>query len=366
MRMRAALIVLSIGLLVPGLATAQGAPEGDETETVTPSGSAPPKLVIKGFGDVNFRLFKEKATNDDTRNSFFLGQIDLFLTSQLAERVSVLAELVAKFRTNNDPFYDVDRIHITYHLSDTANIRLGKMHAALGYWNQTYHHGAWFQTTAARPEIYLFNGILPIHLIGIELYGTKALGPVDIDYTVSAGNGRGKTLADTTNVSDFNNAKAVNVLASIAPAAIPGFKIGGDLWLDTIPPGDTATRVDSIKERLWGVHAVYLNGPVELLAEYFEMNHVVKSAARPSYDAQGAYAQAAYQISAEWKPYYRFDYQNVESGNPYLTAPGRLQRHTVGARWDPFTWNGLKLELSAGRRDGHNERALLAQTAFTF
>ena len=57
--MRAALIVFSAVLLVPGFAAAQGAPEGDEAETVTPSGSAPPRLVIKGFGDVNFRLFKE-------------------------------------------------------------------------------------------------------------------------------------------------------------------------------------------------------------------------------------------------------------------------------------------------------------------
>jgi hypothetical protein len=54
------------------------------------------------------------------------------------------------------------------------------MHTPLGYWNQYYHHGAWFQATATRPEMYLFEddgGILPVHEIGIEASGTAGLGP---------------------------------------------------------------------------------------------------------------------------------------------------------------------------------------------
>ena len=47
------------------------------------------------------------------------------------------------------------------------NVSIGRGHTAMGYWNQTFHHGKWFQTTTDRPAIYRFEddiGILPVHL----------------------------------------------------------------------------------------------------------------------------------------------------------------------------------------------------------
>lgn len=45
-----------------------------------------PSLQIQGFADVNFRASNQKGTT----NSFALGQLDLFLTSRLSEKFSVL------------------------------------------------------------------------------------------------------------------------------------------------------------------------------------------------------------------------------------------------------------------------------------
>lgn len=58
------------------------------------------------------------------------------------------------------------------------NIGVGKYHTALGYWNHTYHHGTWLQSSILRPEIYLFEfqgGILPDHSVGVEVFGFQSL-----------------------------------------------------------------------------------------------------------------------------------------------------------------------------------------------
>ena len=49
-----------------------------------------PQLKLRGFGDVEYRW----ADGGKDRNAFRLGALDLFLTSQLSENLSVLSENV--------------------------------------------------------------------------------------------------------------------------------------------------------------------------------------------------------------------------------------------------------------------------------
>lgn len=351
--------VLFAIILLSGPAAGQ-APSEEEAP------SHAPRLVLKGFGDFNFRLVHNNDSGS-TNDTFTLGQVDLFITSELGERVSVLSEVVGKFNSQtNVTTFDVERIHITYSFSDLLNVRVGRMHTALGYWNQTYHHGAWFQTTAQRPVIYLFNdvgGVLPIHAIGVEVFGTKAFQPVDVSWNVGVMNGRGRTVTETENVNDFNKLKAVNVLLGFTPNVLPGLKIGGDVYIDKIPT--TTGRNDQLDETLFGGYAVYVLGPVEFLSEYFNIYHR-DDPVGSSWRSQALYIQGAFQIG-KIKPYARLDYQDLAKGDPYfLPAQLRTRLTTVGLRWDPLTWDGIKLEYSFGNRDGLEEQGVTLQTAFTF
>lgn len=357
---RSALGAVLVGItLLSGSASGQ-APADEEAP------SHAPKLVLKGFGDVNFRLTHNNDSGS-TNDTFTLGQVDLFITSELGERVSVLSEVVGKFNSQtNVTAFDVERIHITYSFSDLLNVRAGRMHTALGYWNQTFHHGAWFQTTAQRPVIYLFNdvgGVLPIHTIGLEVFGTKAFRPVDVAWNLGVMNGRGRTVTETQNVNDFNKLKAVNVLLGVTPNALPGLKIGGDLYIDKIPT--TTGRNDQLDEYIFGGYAVYVLGPVEFLSEYFNIYHR-DDPVDASWRSEGLYVQFAYQLG-KIKPYARFDYQSLARGDPFfLPTQFRTRLTTVGLRWDALTWDGIKLEYSFGNRDGVEEQGLTLQTAFTF
>jgi len=357
--------LLAVALAGPALAQTAG----EEPVEMENRGPIAPRLTIKGFGDVNFRLVRDGKA-DTTRDTFSLGQVDLFLTSELSDRISVLAEVVATFRRTNDTAFDIERIHITYAFSDLFALRAGRMHLPLGYWNQTYHHGSWFQTTAARPDIYTYNslgGVLPAHAIGFEAFGTLAVPKaVDILYSASVMNGRGKTLTETQNVTDANQLKAVDVLVAFLPEAVPGLRFGGVLYLDRIPsnPG-VAGRGNELEERILGAHAVYLRGNVEVLGEYLAMRHEDSGTGRV-FDTDGGYLQAALGFGS-WKPYYRFDYLKADLADPFLLpADGISRRHTVGLRWDPLPWNGIKLEYSFANRDGSEDNGMVLQTAFTF
>lgn len=171
-----------------------------------------------------------------------------------------------EFDDENQLAVDVDRAQIRYAPSDRFSISAGRMHTPLGYWNQTFHHGAWFQTTAERLQMYLFEddgGILPVHEIGLQAAGTIPSQALAFKYSVSLANGRGRIPDDVTNV-----------------AALAGFEVGGDAWLDTIPSDpDVVGRESEIRKRILGGHVAYVRSNVELLAELSEIPSAPKSLA---------------------------------------------------------------------------------------
>ena len=51
------------------------------------------------------------------------------------------------------------------------------------------------------------------------------------------------------------------------------------------------------------------------------------------------------------RPYYRFDRVDVAEGDPLL-PPKDLSKHTLGLRFDPVFWLGLKGEYALSRFHG--------------
>jgi len=341
----------------------------DAPSTVTDENPPTPKLVIRGFGDVNFATQRK-----ETPETFTLGELDLFMTSEVTDQVSVLAEAVFEPGGSGENFVDVERVQVKLALSDRFNLAFGRMHAVLGYWNQTYHHGVWFQTTALRPEIYLFEdegGVLPVHEVGLQLFGTQRISGLNLDYNLSASNGRGRTTTDIEAVQDPNRTKAVNLWLGLRPKALPGLSLGGVVRLDKIPP-DAAfvpPRPASLKERILGGFFAYQHSRYELLAEGFWMRHEDETLGQ-RYETSGGYAQASYRLG-RWRPYYRFDFVDIAPDDPFLaTRPSEeghaahgttdaglrytesLRRHTFGVRVDPWAWAAVKAEASHNDLDG--------------
>ncbi len=106
---------------------ANGTPAGPFAAVERPFG---PALALKGFADVSFKAEDDLNAGEQNPNSFALGQLDLFMTSELSDRINVLAETVFEFNEDNEAALDVERLELKYAFSDLVNIRVGRMQYA--------------------------------------------------------------------------------------------------------------------------------------------------------------------------------------------------------------------------------------------
>jgi hypothetical protein len=90
-----------------------------------------PNLKIRGFGDVDYHW----ADRGADKNAFRLGQVDLFLTSQLAEDLSVMDENVIEADEDNHFGFEIERLMLQWTPRDYFNVAVGRYHTAIGYYN---------------------------------------------------------------------------------------------------------------------------------------------------------------------------------------------------------------------------------------
>jgi hypothetical protein len=341
-------------------------PAAAQTTAAAPPASTPdetpPRLVIKGFGNVDFR--NEFDTQRD--QMFSLGELDLFVTSELSEKLSFLTEIVFEPAEDHEPLVDVERYQIEYSHSDLVNVALGRMHTMLGHWNQAYHHGAWFQTTAHRPEVYEFEdegGVLPVHELGLRVSGRRAAGRGRVEYSASLTNGRGPVAHRFENLRDFDRHKAVNLWLAWALPAPAGLKAGGAVRFDRVPAAETRAP---LSERVVGGFLTYQHSGTELLAEVLLLTHREKGGLESRFRTSGFYLQASRRLG-RFTPFYRFEGLDRAPGHPYYASSSDLRRHVGGVRADPWPWAAVKFEVGHDAPDpGPGYASVALQAAFTF
>lgn len=347
-------LALAAVLLLPSTARPEEEP---------PPEPATPRAVFKGFGNVDFLAADGRAT-------FSLGEIDLFLTSSLSEGVSVLAEVNVEQRGTEASTVEIERFQIQFAPSDRYRFILGRIHTSLGFWNQTFHHGTWIQTTAERPVIYRFEddeGVLPVHEVGLMVAGDVGTGRSRLEYALSVTNGRAALPTDVQTIADQDGLNAVNLWLGFRPGFLHDLMVGGVIRRDRIPAAPELGRSDRLKEQIFGGYAAYRTVRSEILAEYLEVRHEQEATPGLRYDTRGAYLQVSHAFR-HVRPYYRFDWQDGDPDDPFYRAEvPYIRSHTAGLRFDPHPWVALKVEGSAAeRRPGGHDTSGFFQVAFTF
>ncbi|HEV8603872.1 MAG TPA: hypothetical protein VGQ99_00820, partial [Tepidisphaeraceae bacterium] len=236
-----------------------------QTAAVAPEGY--PNLQFHGFGDVNYRVSDE---NGDA-NSFMLGQLDAFITSQLSADFGILSETVIEANSENEFGIEIERLLFQWRPSDYFNIDLGRYHTALGYYNTAFHHGTWFQTAVGRPFFLDFEdggGIIAAHNVGASIHGAIPSGKLGLGYVLEVGNGRsyvppGQEANLVLSVKDDNNYKAFNLAFISRPDWLTGLEFGAGVYNDTLSP----QALPRISEIMLHSHLVYKNSDWEFLSE---------------------------------------------------------------------------------------------------
>src|SRR6267378_319093 len=163
-----------------------------------------PSLQIRGFGDVDFSATDQKGSV----SGFNLGQLVLHLASPLSQKVSYFGEVSFTAQPNTYEL-SVERTIIRYDYNDYFKMSFGKYHTPIGYWNAAFHHGAWLQTTIARPQIVKFGGTFtPVHFVGVLAEGSIPSGGLGLAYNAGIGNGRSSLLSKASDSGDINDNRA--------------------------------------------------------------------------------------------------------------------------------------------------------------
>ena len=331
-------------------------------------------LRIRGFGDVSFH--GDTSPGDTT--SFSLGQLDLFITSDISDRFRFLSEVVfeagpdniygAKVGPENTFNVDIERYLLQYSYNDYFNLAVGRGHTAIGYYNTAYHHSTWLQTTTERPFLFSFEddgGILPIHIVGATASGLVPSGPLGLHYVAEIGNGRESrtplVAEPVQNEVSDQNGKAFNIALFARPEAIRGFQSGFSVYRDKLAPANRP----AIGETILAAHAVLIRPKYEWLNEALLDRHAVNGTGAVS-SSPGFYSQISKQFGS-YRPYFRYEYLNVGRNEPVFSDVALRHGPLGGLRYDPNESVALKFEYQyTFLRDKAGVNSLTGQVGFTF
>ena len=298
-------------------------------------------LNIRGFGD--FGLYGGNQKGETT--TFSLGQLNLFITSNISERFKVLTELVFEVHENNDFEEDLERILLDYSFSDYFNLSAGRYHTAIGYYNTAYHHTTWFQTTTDRPYIFAFEdegGILPIHNVGVEASGQIPSGRLGLHYVAEVGNGRtsgSSALEPVQNFVDENNHKSINLALFALPESVPGLQVGFSVYRDVLYPLNSV----KIGETIVDGYAVFTRRNFEWLNEGLVIRH--SPLGMHVFETPSFYSQISRKFGV-LRPYLRYEYVNASSQEPVFPQVGLRTGPVAGIRFDVDKAVALKAQYS--------------------
>lgn len=297
---------------------------------------------------------------EDEALNFGIGEQDLFITSRLNDNFSFLGETVFKFSPNSPTDFNVsvERIIISYNYKGNHNIRFGKHHTPINYWNDAYHHGRVFFPTIARPLLFSAN-IIPIHTTGIAFQGLN-LGDLRFGYNLMIGNGLG-----ATDVAENNKAKSITASLNVEPWN--GWHIGAALYRDVISAG-SSVHGDLIANRteqfLYTGTVAYFGRKFELLAESTIANNDVEG--EGSSNAYASYAYAGIRLNDKAVPYLRFDNLQYDSDDQFFNNED-TNSIVAGFRYEVSYLIVLKMEYQYIDRDISGSTSLLnTQVAIGF
>jgi hypothetical protein len=322
-----------------------------------------PVLNIRGFFDFNFGvgsianpLIFPIADNGcggcgfpltPPHTAFQAGEFDLFMTSQLSDHLSFLAEIVLGPDTTNVFGPDIERYQLTYRANRYFSVGAGRFHTSIGYYNTAYHHGNWFSTAEGRPIMYLFEdsgGVLPVHMVGLSFTGevpnTEKLG---LHWVAEVGNGNTSTPRTDVAVQNFysdRNYKATNLAAFIRPPSLSGLQIGGSWYHDGLSP----IGLPELSQNIESAYIVYLSSKWEFLTEGVLLSNHVMGTPKP-FRSPMAYTQIARAFGI-YKPYFRYQYVRDNVNDPVNILIGTYYGPSVGIRIDFATYAAFKLQYN--------------------
>src|SRR5262249_33291456 len=246
------------------------------------SGGLDDKLNIYGFADFNYTgihwVRKAPPTTQQDTHGFLVGKLNVYLAKNLTHKARALIEVRFSFMPNasqnfadgsyvstlvldasnlNRPAYwgstVIERAYIEYDVTDYLTIRAGHWLTPYGIWNTD--HGSPVVINVLPPYI-IGELFFPEHQTGLDLFGHLNAGRFQVEYHLTASNGRGAAEAQI----DLDNELAYG--ARLALDTPWGLKIGASYYRGKYMgfPASTGALPDTYQEAAYGADLEYRNG----------------------------------------------------------------------------------------------------------
>jgi hypothetical protein len=207
------------------------------------------------------------------------------------------------------------------------------------------------------------GGILPVHNIGMTATGKLPSGVLGLHWVAELANGRSATNeeAPIQNFVDESNGKAVNFALYAKPEGLRGFQAGLSVYHDTMHPVD----LPAIGQSIFTGHIVYSGSKLEFLNEASILRHTVAGTGEV-YRSFTGYTQVSYAFG-KTRPFARYEYQNVPTGDPVFGHAGRMNGPSFGVNRHISNYVVLKLQYGRlGQRSHLSANDLQGQLSFAF
>ena len=320
-----------------------------------PSGDSMPNLSANAFGDFTYLHSRSEPIGGghSRAHSFAVGDFSLFLSSELSPDISFATEIVLEAERGG-VHVDIERLIADVRLDRGVGLKVGRGHTALSFWNQTFHHGSYLQTSIATPLI--LGKLLPRHFSGVELYAQKSSELGIFDLRLEAANGRAARQGAEQNTGDLDKGKMLSLVGSVRPAALEGFGFDLGITRDQIPSDpSTPGRERGMDETIASLSVHYEMFPWELLGEFHWVEHDDHTDGREK-QSSGGYAQIAYTME-QFTPYYRVDWLERDERDLFYGFVDDTVQHTAGLRVDWTRYSAVKVEyrrLDDAQSDAHS------------
>ena len=341
------------------------------------------QVSLNVFGDIDYQATKDggnppTAVPASTTNAFSAPRVELFLTATQG-KLAFLTETMFEVGEANEFGVDIERIEVGYLFSDMFRFRIGRFHTAIGYYNDAYHHGRYFQTTVDRPTMVRFEdegGLIPAHSVGVHIDGRFALGGAGfLRYDGEISNGRGVIPDEVTNLTDPNNGKMFNLRLRFEPAFLDGLIVGASGTYSFI---NTDAPAAVLREYIVGGHVAYLENRIHVIGEYLYISHENEDIGWTGV-TQSAFLELGYELGkfipvipylrGEWV---RFPAETATNDpffarNALFIVQGSSKAGVAGVRVTLSDFLALKLEGEYVHRDiGTTIKTIATQCAYAF
>jgi len=279
----------------------------------------------------------KRDTTYQSKSNFNTGNMVLFVTSQLSDRISVLSEV--SFNNKGQTFnFEVQRLMLRYYIQDYFSVRVGKMFTPLGFWNNQYTLGLVLQPTIQRPSVIRplsEGGVLQYRDVGVQVEGEN-ITSARIFYKLMIGNGIG--YYGSSDKKDTH----ISGTGQVGFEPLDGFKILGSGMIDRMEkgkptPSGAVVLPDNGNLLLFTASAAYLNPEKkpEFIVEYLHQNSNFSTIKDSK--SSGFYTYAGYRVADKITPYVLYNHvQAGKVGDPDLyfsPIPLKTNTMTLGIRY---------------------------------